>query len=341
MPIETGTLGVKAMSRAAVLISLLLLVISLQQVVSGSPSAASPVKLTIAGGPPASPPMVSAELMAQLISANIPNVQATAVAAPGTGSPENLRLLAAGQVDITNAWSGGGPALEAFRGEGLFKGNPVPMRTLTPVYTIFVHLVALEGSGIQTLKDLRGKRVISGPPGSLSFGTLTHIAKAVGLNPDRDIGRMFLPPDAAVTALREGRADVFVIVFPLPAPWIFDLGSTPGVRARLISADTALAALREEQGNNYFRATIRKEFYPWLPADVSTLGAAPIWFVRPDFSPELAYQITKLIYEKRADLVKVDQYNQFMSFIGVAGRSPVPFHPGAIRYFKERGEEGF
>ncbi len=330
------------MSRIAMLTSLLLLVISPPQVVSGSFSAASPVKLTIAGGPPGSPPMVAAEALARLISENIPNVQATAIAAPGTGSPENLRLLAAGQVDITNAWSGGGPVLEALRGEGAFKGNPVPLRTLTPVYTIFVHVVTLEGTGIQTLTDLRGKRVITGPPGALAFGTVSHLARAVGLDPDRDIRRVFIgPPGEALTALRDGKGDVFAIVFPLPAPWVIELGITPGIRVKLIPADAALPALQKEQGNNYFKATIQRQFYPWLTDDVPTLGAAPIWFVRPDFSIDLAYQITKLIYEKRADLTKVDQYNQFMTSIGVAGRSPVPFHPGAIRYFKERGEEGF
>lgn len=328
------------MRRIAVLISLLLLIIS-PPFVSESLSAASPIKLTIAGGPPGSPPMVYAELLAQLISANLPNIQATAVVAPGTGSPENLRLLATRQVDITNAWSGGGPALEAFRGEGAFKGNPVPLQTLTPVYTIFVHLVTLEGSGIQTLTDLRGKRVITGPPGSLAFGTISHIARAIGLDPDRDIRRAFASPVDGLAALREGRGDVFAIVFPLPAPWIFDFGTTPGIRVKLIPADAALPALQREQGNNYFKATIKREFYPWMTADVPTLGAAPIWFVRPDFSADLAYQITKLIYEKRAELIKVDQYSQFMTFIGVAGRSPVPFHPGAIRYFKEQGVEGF
>lgn len=329
------------MSRLLVLISLLLLVISPPQTASGSLSSASPIKLTIAGGPPGSPPMVTAELMAKLISENIPHVQATAVVAPGTGSPENLRLLAARQVDITNAWSGGGPSLEGFRGEGAFKGNPIPLRTLTPVYTIYVHLVTLEDTGIQALTDLRGKRVITGPPGSLSFTTLSHVVRAVGLDPTRDLRRAFAPPDEGVAALRDGGADLFAIVFPLPAPWIFNLGITQGVRVKLIPADTALRALQKEQGSNYFKATIQKEFYPWLTANVPTLGAAPIWFVRPDFGADLAYQITKLIYEKRAELIKVDQYNQFMTSIGVAGRSPVPFHPGAIRYFKERGEEGF
>jgi TRAP transporter TAXI family solute receptor len=78
-----------------------------------------------------------------------------------------------------------------------------------------------------------------------------------------------------------------------------------------------------------------------MTTNVATVGVANLLVVHKDFNADLAYQITKLIYEKRAELAQVHQEAANITLTGVAGRSPLPFHPGAIRYFRERGVEGF
>ena len=102
-----------------------------------------------------------------------------------------------------------------------------------------------------------------------------------------------------------------------------------------------MLALQKELGNLLFKVTILKEFYPGMTANVPTIGQAILLVVHRDFDPNLAYQITKLIYEKRTELALAHQVAQNITLIGVAGRSPIPFHPRAIRYFRERGVEGF
>ncbi|HEV8340717.1 MAG TPA: TAXI family TRAP transporter solute-binding subunit [bacterium] len=146
---------------------------------------------------------------------------------------------------------------------------------------------------------------------------------------------------AAAPALLERKIDAFFWSASLPGSVVLELATTPGVRMKLISLDSVLPTLQREQGNIYVNVTIRKEFYPGLPADVPTIGTIDLLIVHQDFDADLAYQITKLIFEKRAELARIHRQAQSITLLGAAGRSPIPFQPGAIRYFKERGVEGF
>src|SRR5437899_2719952 len=122
---------------------------------------------------------------------------------------------------------------------------------------------------------------------------------------------------------------------------VLDLATTPGLRIRLVPLDTTIAELQKTYGNLYFKAVILKEIYPGAPANAATVGVANLLVVHQDFNGDLAYQITKLIYERRSELAQVHKEAANITLTGVVGRSPVPFHPGAIRYFKEKGVQGF
>jgi len=122
---------------------------------------------------------------------------------------------------------------------------------------------------------------------------------------------------------------------------VLDLAATPGIRIKLIPLDSVLPALQAKYGKLYFRSTILKEIYPGMTANVATVGVANLLVVHKDFNAELAYQITKLIFEKRAELAQVHQEAANITLTGAAERSPLPFHPGAARYFRERGVAGF
>jgi TRAP transporter TAXI family solute receptor len=275
--------------------------------------------------------------LAQLISKYIPGVQATAEVT--SASVDNMRLIGAKRADI--AFTLADTAYDAFKGEAAFRGNPVPIRTLTPIYNNFNHLVTLEGTGIATLADLRGKRVSVGSPGSGTEVTALRILQAAGLDPDRDIRKERLGVAESADALRDRRLDAFFWSGGLPTAAVLDLATTPGIRIRLVPMDSALPALQRQYGALYFRAVILKEIYPGMPANAPTIGVANLLVVHQDFPADLAYQITRLIFERRAELAAVHKEAANITTTGVAGRSPVPFHPGAIRYFKERGIEGF
>jgi TRAP transporter TAXI family solute receptor len=119
------------------------------------------------------------------------------------------------------------------------------------------------------------------------------------------------------------------------------LAVSPGVRIRLVPLDTVLPAMQKRWGNLYFRAIIQKEYYLGLPADSPTVGVANLLISHQDFSADLAYQITKLLFERRPELALVHKEASNITLTGAAGRSPLPFHPGATKYFMERNVEGF
>jgi hypothetical protein len=275
--------------------------------------------------------------LAQLISKNIPGVQATAEVT--SASVDNMRLIGAKRADI--AFTLADTAYDAFKGEAAFRGNPVPIRTLTPIYNNFNHLVALDGSGINTIADVRGKRVSVGSPGSGTEVTALRLLEAAGINPDRDIRKERLGVAESADALLDRKIDAFFWSGGLPTAAVLYLATTPGVKIKLVPMDSTIPALQKKYGSLYFRATILKEFYPGAAANAPTVGVANLIVVHQDFSNDLAYQITKLIYERRAELALSHKEAANITTTGVAGRSPLPFHPGAIRYFKERGIEGF
>jgi TRAP transporter TAXI family solute receptor len=302
------------------------------------PAAAGPsVRLSIATGTTGGVYFPLGGGLAALISKNLPGVSATAEVTPA--SVDNIRLLAAKRADL--AFVLADTAVDGLKGEQAFRGNPVPIRTLAPLYNNFNHLVTVDGTGINTIGDLRGKRVSVGPPGSGTEVTALRILEAAGINPERDIRRERLSPAASADAIKDKKIDAFFWSGGLPTSAVLDLAVSPGIRVRIVPLDTVLAAMQRKWGNLYFRSTIQKEYYLGLPADVPTVGVANLMISHQDFDEGLAYQITKLLFDKRPELALVHKEAANITTIGVAGRSPLPFHPGAIRFFKERGIEGF
>lgn len=302
------------------------------------PAAAGPaVRLSIATGGTGGVYFPLGGGLASLISKHIPGVTATAEVTPA--SVDNMRLIQAKRVDL--ALTLADTAYDAFKGEEAFRGSPVPIRTLAPLYNNFNHLVTVEGVGIATIADLRGKRVSVGAPGSGTEVTALRILEAAGLHPDRDIRRERLGVAASVDAIKDRKIDALFWSGGLPTASILDLAVSPGMRIRMVPLDALVPVMQRRWGNLYFRSVIQKEFYPGMAADAPTIGVANLLVVHQDFDAELAYQITKLLFERRPELAQIHKEAANITTIGAAGRSPVPFHPGAIRYFRERGIEGF
>jgi hypothetical protein len=275
--------------------------------------------------------------LASLLSRHLPGVSATAEVTPA--SVDNMRLIQARRADL--AFTLADTAYDAYKGQDVFRGAPVPIRTLAPLYNNYNHLVTVEGLGINTITDLRGKRVSVGAPGSGTEVTALRILEAAGLDPDRDIRRERLGVAQSVDALKDRKIEAFFWSGGLPTSSVMDLAVTPGVRIKILALDGLIPALQKKYGSLYFRAVIQKEYYPGMPADAPTIGVANLLVVHQEFSADLAYQITRLLFERRNDLAQVHSEAKNITLLGVAGRSPVPFHPGAIRYYKERGLEGF
>jgi len=275
--------------------------------------------------------------LARLISQHVPGVQATAEVT--SASVDNMKLIGAKRAEI--AFTQNDTALDAFRGVHDFRGQPIPIRTLVPIYDNYVHLVTFDGLGINSVADLRGKRVSVGSPGSGTELAALRILRAGGLDPERDVRRERLGVGPSADALRDRRIDAFFWNGGLPTPAVLDLASAPSVRVKIVPLQHVVDAMRREYGDVYYAAPISRVVYPGMDQNVPTIAQANLLVVHGDFPADLAYQITRLVFDRKADLRAVHAEADTIQLTRIAGRTPVTFHPGAARFFAERHVRGF
>src|ERR1700755_943852 len=127
--------------------------------------------------------------IANVLSKNLPNVQATAEVTGG--SVDNLKLIGTGQSEL--GFTMADAALDALQGQDKFKSGKVPLQALLVVYPNRMHVVTVEGTGIEKMSDLKGKRVSTGSPGGATEVMAFRVIEAAGLDKDKDMKRERLP----------------------------------------------------------------------------------------------------------------------------------------------------
>lgn len=273
--------------------------------------------------------------LAKVISDHVPNVQVTAELT--AASVDNLKFLRAGQVDLGLAL---GPSLaDAYHGSGTFREfGRVPVRALAVLYTQPMHLVALARHGIARVADLRGRVVSTQNPGSGTEVIALRMLEAAGLDPDRDVTRERLGPAQSGDALKDGKVEAFFFSSGVPSPAVLELATAFGAEMRLVPSDDLLPLLQQRYGAEQFPLSIiPARSYPGQERDVPTVGSATVLVVDEKMSETLAYEITRAVLEHTAELAAIHPVAKTFTPERAAAGSPVPFHPGAIRYYRERG----
>ena len=137
--------------------------------------------------------------LAAVLSKHVGGMQATAEVTGG--SVDNLNLIASGKPYV--GFSMVDAALDAAKGEGKFSGRKVDLRTLLVLYPNRMHVVSTEATGVKTMKDLKGKRVSTGSPGSATEVMALRLIEAAGLDPNKDMTRERLGVAESVNALKD------------------------------------------------------------------------------------------------------------------------------------------
>jgi TRAP transporter TAXI family solute receptor len=272
--------------------------------------------------------------LANVISKNLPGYQATAEVTGG--SVDNLKLIGTGQSEL--AFTMADAALDAFSAQDKFKGNKVPLRTLAVLYPNRMHVVSIEGTGIAKMADLKGKRVSTGSPGSATEVMAFRVIEAAGLDKDKDMKRERLGAAESVNAIKDKKIHAFFWVGGLPTAAVTDLGATPGVKIKLIDHSDVVDKMNAKYGKLYITDVIPAKTYPGQDADNQISTVQNILVTDEKMSDDLAYKLVKLIFDKKADLVAVhkEALNIDLKHQKTEG-SPVPWHPGALKYFAEQG----
>ena len=273
--------------------------------------------------------------LANVLSKYMPDVQATAEVTGG--SVDNLKLIASGQSEI--AFSMADAALDAFNGQDKFKySGSVPLRTLMILYPNRMHVVTIEGTGIDKIADLKGKRVSTGAPGSATEVMAFRLIEAVGLDKDKDLRRERLSVAESVNAIKDRKIDAFFWVGGIPTAGVTDLGATPGTKLKLVDHADAVPAMNAKYDNLYVKDTIRAGSYPGQDKDNAVATVWNILVTDEKIADDFAYAVVKLIFDKKPELVAVHrEAESFVLDTQKKDNSPIPFHPGAIKYFKEKG----
>jgi TRAP transporter TAXI family solute receptor len=274
--------------------------------------------------------------VANVLSKSLPNVQATAEVTGG--SIDNLKLIASGQSEM--AFTMADAALDAMQGQDKFKSK-VPLQALLVVYPNRMHVVTVEGTGIEKMADLKGKRVSTGSPGGATEVMAFRVIEAAGLDKDKDMKRERLGVAESVNAIKDRKIDAFFWVGGIPTAAVTDLAATPGMKMKLIDHGDTVEKMNAKHGKLYTTSKIKAGSYPGYDKDNSIAEVWNLIVTGDKMSNDEAYAIVKTLVEKKADIVAVHKEAESFSLDNqVQDRSPIPFHPGALKYFKEKGVGG-
>ena len=272
--------------------------------------------------------------LAKIIGESL-RVQATAEVT--AASVDNLRLIQQRKVDIAFALAD--TLDDALRGQGAFRRTgAVKARALAVLYPNYTHVATIQGNGIARLTDLRGRVVSTGSPGSGTEVIALRVLRAAGVDPDRDIRRQALSVNASVDALKDGKIDAFFWSGGLPTASILDLASSIGIVAKLLPNDEVLPGLQHQYGAAlYSRLVMPGGSYPGMTGDVGVVGVQNVLAVHEAMEESLAYDITRVLFEKQRELAAIHPEARHLSLVKAVHGSPAPFHPGAVRFYQERG----
>jgi len=272
--------------------------------------------------------------MANILTKYVPGFAATARVTGG--SVDNLKLIGSKQSEVALVMVDA--ALDALRGEDKFKDNKVDVRTLMVLYPNRMHVVTIEGRGIEKMSDLKGKRVSTGSPGSATEVMAFRVIEGAGLDKDKDMRRERLGVAESTNAIKDGKIDAYFWVGGLPTAAVTDLGASPNIKIKLIDHTEVVDAMNKKYGGIYTTGVIPAKTYPGQDKDNKITIVQNILVANASMPDKVAYDIVRTFIEKRAELIAVHGEAKSIELANQAPKnSPIPWHPGATKYFTEKG----
>jgi TRAP transporter TAXI family solute receptor len=252
------------------------------------------------------------------------------------GTVDNLKFIASRSADL--AFGLADSIDDAANQRGAFaEFGAVPMRALAVLYDNYNHLVSVTSTGIETVADLEGQVVSTGAPGSGTEVSAFRILEAAGVDPYTGIRKQSLGASQSVDAIKDDKIDAFFFSGGLPTGAILDLASTPGRTIKVVPNGGTLATLQEQYGSLvYHNSPIPPTAYPGMEETVTVVAVSNVLVVHEAMAADLAYELTRVLFEQHAELAAVHPMAAVLTLDSATGGSPIPFHDGAVRYYRER-----
>jgi TRAP transporter TAXI family solute receptor len=266
----------------------------------------------------------------KIFSDGIPGVKTQVQATKA--SVENLILLQQGRGEI--AFTLGDSLKAAWEGdeEAGFKNKMDKLRTIGAIYPNYIQIVATADSGIKTLSDLRGKSLSVGAPKSGTELNSRAILAAAGLS-YKDMGKVeYLPFAESVDLMKNRQLDATLQSAGLGVASLKDLSTSTDITVVAVPKEVV-----DRIGPPFVAVLIPANTYTGQDKDVPTAAVVNYLVTSSAVSDDLAYQMTKLIFESLPELANAHAAGKEIKLSAAATGSPVPLHPGAIRYYREKG----
>lgn len=265
------------------------------------------------------------------------NIEGLNVTVQATGaSVENIRLLASGETQLAMAMNG--PAQAAWNGTGDdFEGNALQnFAAVGVIYPEVMQIIAPADAGIKTVADLKGKRVSIGPVGSGTASAALKILDSYGIDPDNDLRKFQDNFADAARKIKDGQLDAAFAVLAVPAGNVVDITTATPVSIVNIEGEGLQKLL--EADPTFSSYEIPGGTYEGQDEIASTVSQWAVLYVQQDLPEDLIYNMTKVMYEYTENIAKGHaRGNQITIDNALKGIEPVEFHPGAIKYYKEKG----
>lgn len=244
------------------------------------------------------------------------------------GAVENCRLVSDGDVDI--ALTNENHAYAAVHGQEPFT-EKAELSVVARLYPSVLHIMVPEDSAINSIEDLKGKRVAVGPAGGGTIAPLEAVFKAYGMTLS-DIVPSYLSYSDGFTQLSDGNVDVALALAGAPASAVMEFSTTKAVK--FINVDEEkFASIIEE--NPYFNKVVVPADTYGMQADGVAIGINNVLIVRPDADEEIIYTVTANIFDHLEEFADANANAKDISKATALGSS-VDMHPGAQRYFDEQ-----
>lgn len=268
--------------------------------------------------------------MAKVWNDTIPDMRANAQSTGGTA--QNLSLLSKGEAEVIFA---DGLYYFAYDGKGMFDGRAMKnLRALAPLYAEPIHFLVAKGSGIKSIKDLKGKRVSVGAVGSGTEITVRALLAANGIDPDKDIRAENLGLSETASAFSDKQIDAGLVVGALGIAGIVEITTVD--TAELIDFEPGVIESLCKELPYYLPFEIPANTYKGQEKAVKAMASWNVLVTNDKLDEETAYLMTKALYEKKGDILNVSSRLSSMSPENL-GFIQIPLHAGAERYYRETG----
>jgi hypothetical protein len=289
------------------------------------------VKMVLATGGTAGTYYPFGGAMTKIWNSKIPGMNVTAQA---TGaSAENVRLVNKKEAELAIVQSD--TVDFAFNAKETFKEKLTKLSAIAVLYPEIIQIVTREESPIKSFADLKGKKVGVGAPGSGTEANFRQLLDIYGMKKE-DVKAQYLSFAESAEQFKDKHIDAFIVVAGIPNAAIMDIGAMHKIKI-LSLPDDMTGKLTQKYP---FLASIKipANTYKNITAEVKTVAVMAVLIINPEIKDDIAYSLTKALFENQAELATAHAKGKELNLRTAVKGVSIPFHPGAVKYYKEKGE---